>query len=323
MIAERATPHLALCSDPAEAASGAALALCEADGAPEWIQLLPAGPQIAGRDGRCWTMNDPLALVEAFNAEGAPLPVDWEHAQHIAAPQGRPAPAAGWIEAIEARGDGVWGRVDWTARGREAVASREYRFISPAFTFAASGEIARLKGAGLVNRPNLRLAALNHEESHMDKELLKALGLAAGATLADAIAKADELTVALNRSAAPDPAAFVPRADYQLAMNRAAQAEEQIAAIRREAHEAEISAEVEAAVKAGKIAPASRDYHLATCRNEGGLALFKKLVAESPSLFTTTKTEGDPELRSAVCAEERDALERMGIGVEEYLKVRG
>ncbi|NJO56570.1 MAG: hypothetical protein HC834_09820 [Rhodospirillales bacterium] len=48
--------------------------------APDWIELLPAGPVITGRDGRAWNLPDPQALIAAFAARNQPLVVDWEHA---------------------------------------------------------------------------------------------------------------------------------------------------------------------------------------------------------------------------------------------------
>ena len=36
---------------------------------------------------------------------------------------------------MEVREGAVWGRVDWTPRGRRSVGSREYRFFSPEITF--------------------------------------------------------------------------------------------------------------------------------------------------------------------------------------------
>lgn len=37
-----------------------------AAGVPDWIELLPAGPDIAGVDGRAWTLPDPQTVVTAF-----------------------------------------------------------------------------------------------------------------------------------------------------------------------------------------------------------------------------------------------------------------
>ncbi|MBK8593968.1 MAG: hypothetical protein IPN77_33685 [Sandaracinaceae bacterium] len=51
-------------------AEPAASALCreliwDSGEAPEWIQLMPIGPAVDGRDGRAWNMSDPDAVVAA------------------------------------------------------------------------------------------------------------------------------------------------------------------------------------------------------------------------------------------------------------------
>lgn len=56
--------------------------------APDWIELLPAGPTITGADGRAWTLPDPQSLVAAFAQRHAALVVDWEHASEHRAPHG-------------------------------------------------------------------------------------------------------------------------------------------------------------------------------------------------------------------------------------------
>src|SRR5581483_4779140 len=75
--------------------------------------------------------------------------------------QGRPAPAAGWICELAAREGALWGRVEWTPHGAMAIASREYRYISPVFQYTAEGEVMRLLRAGLTNNPNLYLTAIS------------------------------------------------------------------------------------------------------------------------------------------------------------------
>jgi hypothetical protein len=116
----------------------------------------------------------------------------------------------------------------------------------------------------------------------MDKAVLDALGLAATSTAADAVVAINTLksekAVALNRAEAPDPQRFVPQAVHQLALNR-------ITAFETEAkarNEAAITAAVDAAVAAGKVAPASKDYHLAACRQDGGLERFTAMVGAAP-----------------------------------------
>lgn len=288
-----ATTFFALCAETPEPGFGQGLALNFAgDAPPEWIQVMPPGPQLIGNDGRTWRMGDPQKLVEAFAARGLSRPLDINHSTHLCAPRGKESPAAGWIEALEVRDGLVFARVDWTDRGRQAWSSRDYRYISPSFTHDAGGAVAEIVSAGLVNTPNFNLPALNSSEIRSMKDLWKKLGLPDGATENDAIAAVDALLTAQN-GARPDLNLFVPRADYQLAVNRAEIAERALTEREKAARDAEVAALVEDAVKAGKIAPANRDFYLATCSDEGGLARFKNFIGAQPVLFQSSGVD-DP-----------------------------
>ena len=131
--------------------------------APEWIELLPAGV-FYGRDGRGpFRLDDPAAVIASTTAlqMNAGLPIDYDHATDFGAPEGRPAPAAGWIRELEVRGGAVWGRVEWTARAASSIVAREYRYVSPVFQFdPKDGVVTRLLRAGLTNNPNLHLTAI-------------------------------------------------------------------------------------------------------------------------------------------------------------------
>ncbi|MGO4872753.1 MAG: phage protease [Roseiarcus sp.] len=267
---------------PPNSGAGIALALSAEGGAPEWAQLLPAGPSLQGRDGRSWRLDDVNRLAAEFDP---PFVVDYEHAQDKLAVNGQEAPAAGWVEQLEVRNGEIWGRVDWTARAKAAIAAREYRFISPAFTFApADGSVQALIGASLVNRPNFVMTALNAQESSMLKDIAAALGLAETATAPEIVTAIGALKTATALNA-QDLARFVPRADYDLALGRAKAAEDTLSLQAKAAHEAKVSAAIDGAVKAGKVAPASKDFYLATCSTVEGLANFERFVASAPTAF--------------------------------------
>ncbi len=302
----------------------------QAASAPAWIQLTPAGPDVAGRDGRAWTLPNPEAVVAAFKNNGADLPVDFEHATQVKGAKGEPAPAIGWIKELEVRrnGDGgaIWGRVEWNEVGQQAIASKGYRYVSPVFTFKkAAGVILKMVSAGLTNQPNLQLAALNsegdQEEPAMNKAILEALGLPEGASEADALTainkiKADE-TTARNRADAPDSTKFVPRADYDLALNKLQSFEDADKTRQEDA----INTAVDAAVEAGKIAPASRDYHIAACRDEGGLERFQKMVDASPEIAGKTGLDaGDPKTKNktTLSDEEMAACRALGMSATDF-----
>jgi phage I-like protein len=139
--------------------------------APTEIHLIPAG-QFTGRDGRGPYLLDTNAVVADFASLGMPLAIDYEHQSVHAADNGQPAPAAGWIKAIDARADGLWGSVEWTDKASAMIAAREYRYLSPVFEHDAEGKVLALVGAGLTNHPNLHLTAINKmaaQQTHSTK----------------------------------------------------------------------------------------------------------------------------------------------------------
>ena len=309
----------------------AGLALNAAGGVPEWIQLTPAGPDVVGRDGRSWRLSDPArvaALTVAASAASQGIVIDIDHVSETL-PAGSPAPAQGWIEAVEVRDGALWGRANWNVSGRALMEAEAYRFVSPAFLFdKTSREIGRLTSVALTHKPNLTMQALNSQDDEteetvqMDKAICEALGLAATATAADVVvaitALKAEQAKALNAAAHPDPERFVPRADHDLALNRitAFEADEKARA------EAAINAAVDAAVAAGKIAPASKEYHVATCKAVG-LDKFKAMVGAMPALTTLPKPAGAQSAgTSDLSAEEVAVCAQLGIDPADFAKTK-
>lgn len=182
----------------------AALSLPDSDGAPEWVHLLPAGgPEIRTFDGRGpYRAHDLGAVIQASMAEPRGVHIDVNHSTDLAAPNGGESPARGWIKEMQLRADGIWGRVEWTGAGKELVADRAYRGISPVLIVDARDRktILRISHASLVNRPNLRgLAALNQENSvTLAERLAEKLGLKAGATEDEILAAIPQPATALQ-----------------------------------------------------------------------------------------------------------------------------
>ena len=304
----------------------------EAGELPERILLLPAG-QIEGRDGRKWLNSEPQKVLESFAVLGRDLPVDVEHATELRAPKGEPAPAAAWIKALHSENGAIWGEVEWLDEGRQLVGGRQYRYLSPVILYRPGDRvITGLTSVGLTNQPNLRLGALNnqiyHEEDEMNdlKKIIAALGLAEDANTeqaVNAIAKLKgDLASAMNRAETPDLAKFVPRGDYDQAMARAANAEQALADDRKQRLDAEIAAEIESALQAGKITPATVEYHKASCRQDGGLERFRDFVKAAPVLggdsgLDKKQPGGDGK---ALNAEERRMCELLGVDEKVYLK---
>lgn len=313
-----------------------------ADGvAPNWIHILPLGPDVEGRDGRRFRIDDAAALVAAFDRD---IIVDEDHESESWAGSTR---ASGWIRELrvvaqaEAGFDvpGIWGRVDWTPEGAECVKSLSYRFLSPAFYrwFDDDGvqHVAKLSSVALTNRPNLDLKALNRagasapnapaeDSSHMKPEQLAALRASLGLA---ADASPDVVFVALNsRLATPAPIAapnpdLVPKADLELALNRAKVAEESLAAHAKKSHDDAVNVLLDDAVKAGKVAPASKDHYRALCTSADGLKSVTALFASMPNLVGPAPTSTAPIAESgdggakviSLNAEEREVAKSLGL----------
>jgi phage I-like protein len=295
--------------------------------APEWIPLVPAG-QVVGRDGREWVNDSPQLVLDAFAAGSADLPLDMEHATELKAPQGEPAPAVGWIQELQIRDGQIWGRVDWTEAGRNAVESKAYRYISPVFVFErASKRVVALTSAALTNRPNLFLQALNGKENSMTlEELLAALGLPKGTTFEAALAHIGkikgDLVTATNAAASPSLDKFVPRADYDAALARATNAEQGLADLNKQAKDKDITAAIDKALAEGKITPATVEYHKAQCAQEGGLERFAEYCKAAPVIGDPSRMDGKrPEDQGkALNAEEQRIAEMFGNSVEDLQK---
>ena len=140
---------------------------------PEWVQLLPAG-EFFGIDGRGpYRVRNPKAVIEASMVAGK-LPVDENHSTQRAPALGQPAPARGWVVELDARADGVWGKIDWNDVGHAMMTRKEYRGISPVFAHEKDGTVTRLISAALTNSPNLKqLASLNTRLTAEERRNLK------------------------------------------------------------------------------------------------------------------------------------------------------
>ena len=307
-------------------------------GVPAWIQLTPGEGLIEGRDGRRFEIDDAQAIVdkaEAYAAENGIRPfLDFNHSTYsFMAHDGNKA--AGWIEEFEVREGAIWARVDWTDTGRAAVASREYRYISPAWYARYVDEhgdslpnpiVEHMLNPGLVNDPNLRLAALNQhqpteEAPRMNEKILQALGLGASASEADALNSIE----ALKKASTPDAAAFVPRADYDAAVNKATELESKVA----EFHAKAVEDTIADALKRGVITPASADYHRSVCQSADGLKAFRECFgadkAPKVPVVEASKLEGAPapEAKPNTLSKDEERMAKAaGLTAEQWLAAR-
>lgn len=287
----------------------------------QWLPMIPSG-LFTGRDGRTWNNSDPDGVVNAFDAK---LPFDVEHATEIKGPQGEEAPACGWITELENRDGEIWGKVEWNQSGRWRIEDKHYCYYSPAFAFDETGKVTAMSSAGLTNKPNLHVPALNSEDNSMPlKAILAALNLSEDSTPEQAVVAINTMKsdrdVALNRSVTPDLNKFVPKETYDIALNRASTAEEKLAAIDTQ----NIEALVDSAVQAGKVAPANKAMYVSLCRSEEGREQFKAFVDTAPSVVEAKKPAvQDPSsvaTNGKLDQHEIAICRKMGISNEDFLK---
>jgi phage I-like protein len=328
---------------------------------PEWVHLIPAG-QFAGRDGRGpYILKDAQAVVAASNREGLEAVIDYDHQTDLSAVKdvGGTAPAAGWIKVLEARADGIWGKVEWTERGAAAVTAREYRYLSPVCLHTRAGEVKSILRAGLTNNPNLHLAALASQETKLQpegkdmNELLKALaaalGLPADSDQAAIMAALTALVTSANASttaiATMAQAAGVTAGDDPAATATAVQAAFTAAGAKATATpdpnkfvpiemvtslQAQVktlmdergAGVVDQAIKSGKVPPANRDWAVAYHAKDP--AGFSKFLEGQPAILTPGakpggKTEGGD---GALDAEDIAVAAAMGLTPEEFTASR-
>lgn len=162
--------------------------------APDWVQIAPRGAFTA-RDDRRFNI-DPEVLVERFKADGIFLPIDIDHATVKRAATGESAPAVGWIEELQARDGGLWGRVSWLKEGLRTLAEKTHRYISPTLKVGENGIAVWLHSAALVAAPALSMPAVasadvsrKEKETTVDPKILEALGVKPDASSDEIIAK--------------------------------------------------------------------------------------------------------------------------------------
>jgi len=283
-----------------------------------WLPLIPAG-QFSGRDGRSWNNSNPDGVVAQFDMK---LPFDVEHATETR--EGN-TEAVGWIVELQNRTGEIWGRVEWNGAGSELLEEKKFGFYSPAFDyFSDSREVFAMLSAGLTNKPNLYVPALNHQEDHTVKlplVLTQLLGLAEDATAEQAVTAINAMQaqqqIALN--AQQDPTKFVPAATHQLALNRTQELESKLAEIEK----SKVDALVDAAIAEGKVAPADKPMYVGLCSTEAGREQFTAWCSRAPVIADSSKVKTTTEQTTgALSADELALCRKMGQKPEEFLAAK-
>ncbi len=295
-------------ADPTAAASQAG---------PDWIKVTPRG-KFTARDGRVFDV-DPELLAARFVQDGVDLPVDIDHATVKKAMFGEAAPAVGWISKLEARADGLYGKVEWLAEGLAVLAARTHRYISPTLKHDENGKAFWLHSAALVAAPAASMAAVASADLSTSEEpkMLKAIAAALG--LSEDASEASCLSAVTNLKARIDPAV------HQAALDQVKTLSADLDARNAADHKAKVDALLEDALKAKKIVPAQRDQYAALCATPEGLAQVTALLGTMTATLGASglddKQPGDKV--STLSAEDREVIKMLGISEEEYRKANG
>lgn len=132
-----------------------------------WVHFAPFGVWEGHEQGKLtFDKKNFEEIIANFKALSNDLQVDYEHDSINKQLKG-PKPAAGWIKALEIRGngsdkaDGLWAFVEWTKRAAQFIRNREYKYTSPVIDPTAKDRKTNKKigvelfNAALTNDPFL------------------------------------------------------------------------------------------------------------------------------------------------------------------------
>lgn len=299
-------------ADPAAAASKTG---------PEWIKVTPRG-KFTARDGRVFDV-DPELLAARFAADGVDLPVDVDHATVKKAMFGESAPAVGWISKLEARADGLYGKVEWLDEGLKVLAARTHRYVSPTLKHDDSGKAYWLHSAALVAAPAASMPAVASADlsktpsASQEPQMLKAIALALGLT--EDASEQSCLSALTSLKSRIDPAIHAE------ALKQVTTLSAELETIRKGEHQAKVDTLIEGALKDKKIVPAQRDHYAALCATPEGLTQVTALLGTVTSVLAASnldeKRPGDQV--ATLSAEDRDIMKQLGLSEDEYRKANG
>lgn len=171
-------------------------------GVPEVIRVLPKGHVSSTKGDFEVDDRDIAGIIQQFKARRLDLVIDYEH-QTLSDVQ---APAAGWIKDLYPGEDALMARVEWTPKGREYIANKEYRYLSPVVLVKKADQHAAVfHSAALTNTPAITgmFAIINSDALSIEEEeeprmelsaLIELLGLEEGAAEEDVLKRIKELT---------------------------------------------------------------------------------------------------------------------------------
>ena len=325
---------------------------------PEWIRVLPRGA-VELSDQREPFMVDEASLMSMaadFRSRGVDLVIDYEH-QSL---QGERAPAAGWIKDLEARGDGLWARVDWTRQARDYLEKKEYRYFSPVLRLdPATRRPLALLHVGLTNVPAIKhlpplvarwggaappgtprpaepvvralVAKMDSvkEKGKMVEQLKRLMGLEPeveeGAVCDKALEAFRDLASTLNLPGEVSVAQLKGAVEaLKAGASRLVKAEEALQALKVRLAKETADRCVEEALQSGKVSPAQRGWALEYCRRdpEG----FRTYADRAPKLVPTGEElqilREDHHEERGLLPEELAVCRSLKVSPDAYLKAK-
>jgi phage I-like protein len=224
------------------------------------------------------------------------------------------------------------------------IAGGEYAYLSPVFLYSPDdGEVLLLRHVALTNAPALDLPQValrageetdfsTEEEPPMTllQQLLASLGLAKETSEADVLsavaalkAKADQVDglnakVAALSSQAPDPSKFV-------GVETMAALQAEVAALTSQINGDKVTQVVEAALTAGKLLPAQKDWALSL--GKANLAALTEYVEKTPAIAVLGGMQSDQTKVDAGGADQLSEAEMAvckatGISAEDFIKAK-
>lgn len=281
-------------------------------------------------------------LVAEATSRQTPFVIDYEHQTLFAETSGNPAPAAAWFTALEWReGDGLYAvDVEWTERAAALITGDEYRYLSPVFKFDPNtGVVTELLMAAVTNNPAIdgiadvaaaRYLHQPHEEATpVDKELLEMLGLGEDATaeqvraavqalMSKAADAEDDVTALRAKVNKPDPEKYVPKAAFDDLQNR-------VVALSTKLNTDEVDGLVKSGLADGRLLPSLEGW--ARDLGESNVAALRSYLdsAQPIEALRSQQTNGKtiPEGGEQLTDEELAVCRAMDQDPKDFLKAKG
>lgn len=105
------------------------------DGESTWIHIAPFGSWKGHENGDFVLDNKTIdTIITNFDRQISPSMVDYEH-DSLDKNKAGPKLAAGWIQKLERRDDGLWAFVEFVKKAADYIKAGEIKFVSPAIDF--------------------------------------------------------------------------------------------------------------------------------------------------------------------------------------------